>query len=83
MECTSTRLPYHQTGYFTRIVLDYLDQSSPLRDFYEHEVTIKGIEAAIERRKAFPTDRTLLHSELMSQYEILQTSDAVKINIQR
>ena len=83
MECTSTRLPYHQTGYFTRIVLDYLDQSSPLRAFYEHEVTVKGIEAAIERRKAFPTDRTLLHSELMNQYEILQTSDAVKINIQR
>ena len=83
MECTSTRLPYHQTGFFTRIVLDYLDQSSPLRAFYEHEVTVKGIEAAIERRKAFPTDRILLHSELMKQYEILQTSDVVKINIQR
>lgn len=83
MECTSTRLPYHQTGFFSKIVLDYLDQSSPLRAFYEHEVTLEGIGASIERRKAFPTDRALLQSELQKQYDGVQTSEAVQTNISR
>lgn len=83
MDCTATHLPYRQTGYFSKIVLDYLDQASPLREFYEHDVSLKGIEAAIENRKAFNTDRDLLQSELLRQYGDLQTSDAVRNNIQQ
>ena len=83
MDCTSTRLPYRQTGSFSKIVLDYLDQSPSLREFYEHTVSLEGIEAAIERRKSFNTDRKLLQSELVRQYSILETSDAVQSNIDR
>lgn len=82
MDCTSTHLPYRQTGYFSRIVTDYLDQSPLLREFYEHEVNIDGIEAAIEQRKQFPTDRKLLHNELRRQYEFVDTSSEVTNNIE-
>jgi bacillithiol biosynthesis cysteine-adding enzyme BshC len=81
MDCTSTHLPYKQTGYFSSLVLDYLDNTSSLRTFYEHEVNIEGIKAAIEKRKSFPTDRKLLHTELLRQYEGIHTSALVKANI--
>lgn len=81
MDCTSTFLPYAQTGYFSKIVLNYLEQSAPLRGFYEHEVNLEGIKAAIEQRKAFDTDRKLLQSELLRQYEGIETSGKVMDNI--
>jgi bacillithiol biosynthesis cysteine-adding enzyme BshC len=83
MDCTSTQLPYKQTGYFSRIVEDYLDQSPLLRGFYEHEVTLEGIEAAVENRKRFPTNRKLLQSELRRQYAGINTGSRVTENIDR
>ena len=83
MDCTSTHLPYKQTGFFSRIVTDYLDQSPLLREFYEHEVNTEGIEAAMENRKQFPTDRKLLQTELRRQYEGIATSARVTNNIER
>jgi bacillithiol synthase len=83
MDCTSTQLSYQLTGYFSRLVADYLEQSPPLRNFYEHEVTLAGIEAAIEQRKLFPTDRHLLQTELTKQYKSLQTTDKVLDNIRQ
>ncbi|HEY0678413.1 MAG TPA: bacillithiol biosynthesis cysteine-adding enzyme BshC [Chitinophagaceae bacterium] len=83
MNCKSTNLPFRQTGFFSRVVLDYLDQSSSLRGFYEHDVNIEGIKKAIENRKAFPTDRSLLQTELSRQYKDIQSSERVSTNIQR
>src|SRR5215213_3972862 len=83
MDCTSTHLPYKQTGFFSRIVTDYLDQSPLLREFYEHEVNTDGIKAAIENRKQFPTDRKLLQTELCRQYEGIATSARVTNNIEQ
>jgi bacillithiol synthase len=83
MDCTFTSLPYAQTGYFSKIVLNYLEQSSPLREFYEHEVSLQGIEAAIEQRRSFNTDRKLLQAELLRQYQGVDTSEKVAANIQR
>ena len=83
MDCTSTHLPYKQTGFFSRIVVDYLDQSSSLRAFYEHDVNVEGIEAAIEKRKLFSTDRQLLQTELQRQYNGINTTGQVNANIER
>jgi len=56
MDCTSTRLPYRQTGAFTKIVLDYIDQSPALRSFFAYPPTVKGIQKAIEARKQLPAN---------------------------
>ena len=47
MDCTATHLPYSATGCFSKIVTDYLERSSSLRSFYEHDVTLDGVRAAI------------------------------------
>lgn len=83
MDCTSTLVPYQHTGYFSKIVLNYLDQSPLLREFYEHDVNIEGIKAAIGQRKLFPTDRKLLHDELLRQYDGVPVSSRVTANIQQ
>jgi uncharacterized protein YllA (UPF0747 family) len=82
MDCTSTRLPYRQTGAFTKITLDYIDQVSILRPFFSYAPTIPGLQKAIEARKQFPTNREILVQELKKQYEGIDSSDRVKKNIE-
>lgn len=81
MDCTSTRLSYRQTGVFSKIVLDYLDQSKDLSPFFVHPPTTEGIKKAIEARKQFPVKRELLVGELKEQYVGVETHKAVRENI--
>ncbi|MEP6700908.1 MAG: bacillithiol biosynthesis cysteine-adding enzyme BshC [Bacteroidota bacterium] len=82
MDCISTRLPYRQTGAFSKIALDYIDQAAAIKPFFNHPPTIQGIQKTIEERKQFPTNRELLVEELKKQYEGVNTSAKVKKNIE-
>jgi len=82
MNFTATRLAYQHTGYFSKIVVDYLDGASSLRPFYKHPVSWDGAAAAIGARKKFPTDRNLLVNTLRSQYDGIPLSPAVSMNMQ-
>jgi len=82
MDCISTRLPYRQTGAFSKIALDYIDQAAALKPFYLHAPTLQGIQKAIEARKQFSTDRKTLVQELNKQYKGVETSEKVKANIE-
>ncbi len=75
-------LPYASTGYFSKIVTDYLSQSPQLRPFYQHPPTIAGIRQSLEARKAFATPRKLLVEVLNEQYEGLVLPKKVKRNIE-
>lgn len=81
MDCRSTRLSYRQTGVFSKLVQDYVDQSEKLTPFIAHHPTINGIKEAVESRKQFATNRELLVQELRKQYQIVETSEAVQKNI--
>ncbi|MEP6750513.1 MAG: bacillithiol biosynthesis BshC, partial [Bacteroidota bacterium] len=81
MNCTSTRLQYTDTGYFSTIITDYLQKKKEIAPFYKHTTDLNGIKAAIEARKKFGNHRTTLVAELEKQYAVLQTTDAVKQNI--
>lgn len=81
MDCTSTRLPYKKTGYFSSIITDYLDQSVNLQPFYHHPVSTEGIQKAIKARQQFKGNREVLVQHLEEQYKPVETSDAVKQNI--
>lgn len=81
MDCSSTSLPYKETGYFSSIVTDYLDNSVNLQPFYQHPVSMQGIEAAIKIRQQFKGNREVLVKYLEAQYKWLGTSNAVKENI--
>jgi uncharacterized protein YllA (UPF0747 family) len=81
MEFISTRLPYRQTGAFTRIALDYIDHADTLKPFFNHPPTIQGIRRAVDERQSFPTDRTKLVRHLKEQYSTVDAVDAVNRNI--
>jgi len=68
MDRTSTYLPYKQTGYFSKIVLDYLEGDEELLPFYRHAVSVDGVKAAIAERKQYCTNRQLLVARLEEQY---------------
>ena len=76
MNFNSTCLPYRQTAAFSRIVLDYIDQSPALKPFYQHGVSMQGIEAAIKQRDSFATNRQV-SAELIEQYKHINRSAAV------
>ncbi len=83
MNCTSTLVTYQQTGFFSKIVLDYIKGEAPLKPFYQHLVSVEGIKAAIAERKKYPTDRKLLVAELQKQYAGIELSAKQQFNIKQ
>lgn len=81
MDCTATSLPYRQTGYFTSIINDYIEQAPALQTFYEHPVSREGIKASIRQRQSFHTDRATLVQVLQEQYASETAGDRVHDNI--
>src|SRR4030095_14204174 len=82
MDCISTRIPYRQTGYFSKTVVDYIDQDASLKEFFNYPPTIQGIKKAIEDRKQFNYNRDVLVQELKKQYASVTVSDKTKKNIE-
>lgn len=82
MDSTSSFLSYRETGYFSKIILDYIQQEPPTQSFYKHPVSIEGVHASIAERKKFATDRKLLVTVLQKQYASVETSEQVAINIE-
>ncbi len=72
------QLPYRQTGFFSKIILDYIDQAEQLKHFYLHTPDVNGIKEAIAGRKNFTTDRKALLDVLTQQYSIIDASPHVK-----
>lgn len=83
MDCTSQRLPYRQTGYFSKTVLDYLDQTEAIKSFSAHPPSLAGLQQAIAARKKNPvTNRSLLVAHLKKQYADFSPSSLVTQNIE-
>lgn len=81
MNCEPIRLAYSGTGYFSRIVTDYLADAAALQPFYGLRPDKEGIKSAIEARKQFPQQRKVLVEALQEQYQSVQTSATVQQNI--
>jgi bacillithiol biosynthesis cysteine-adding enzyme BshC len=78
---TPTYLPYKDTGFFSRIIIDYLSGNQSIRNLYHHTPDVEGVLAAIEERKKFNTNRELLAAEFGRQYEMVEADAKVKDNI--
>ena len=84
MEWKSTHLTYRQTGYFSRLITDYLDQAENLFPFYSYPPNAQGLRSALAARKAGkPVDRATLVSVLEEQYAGMQDAPKVRENIAR
>ncbi len=75
-------ISFEQTGYFSKIALDYSAKAHLLQPFYTHEVSLEGIKASIAARKKFPQSRAVLVKSFEKQYENVEQIDAVENNIQ-
>ena len=77
-----SHLSYRQTNFFSKIVLDYIDQAEQLSPFFLHTPNAEGVKQAILKRQNFKTDRDLLVSVLKKQYSSTSTSPQVNKNIE-
>ncbi len=82
MNATSTAIAYGETGFYSRMILDYLKGSEELNPFYTHPVSADGIKAAIEARRLYPTDRKLLTDTLQKHYAGQNLTNQQQHNIQ-
>jgi bacillithiol biosynthesis cysteine-adding enzyme BshC len=74
MENISNLIEYSQTGFFSKLVADYVSGNEQLQPFYNYPVNVDGIKAAIKTRQNFATNRQLLVNELTKQYDGLTLS---------
>lgn len=83
MDLLAQRIPYRETRHFSRIVLDYVDQSESLRPFYRHPLSNRGWDKAMEEREAsFPIGlRRTLQTHLEGQYQGRELPELLSANI--
>ncbi len=81
MQSISSCLAYNKTNYFSTIVLDYISGGQELKPFYDHPVSLEGIKAAINERKAANTNRQLLVQAFTEQYKGIAVSEKQQTNI--
>ncbi|MGG9972783.1 bacillithiol biosynthesis cysteine-adding enzyme BshC [Ferruginibacter sp. SUN002] len=81
MNTTASHISYAQTGYFSKMVADYIAADEKLKPFYDHPVSINGVKAAIAERKKYSTDRKLLTTVLTEQYKGITISSKQQSNL--
>lgn len=71
-------IPYPETGYFSQLICDYLQQNEALNSFYNRFPVIDNFKDQIQEKSTFPTThREVLVKELKDQYQILPDTTAV------
>ncbi|WP_231463954.1 bacillithiol biosynthesis cysteine-adding enzyme BshC [Pedobacter sp. Leaf132] len=74
-------ISYQETGSFSKLVLDYINNEEALKAFYSYRPDMDGLSQAISNRK-FLGDRSILVDVLKTQYEHLNPNKSVSKNIE-
>lgn len=79
-----THIPFSKTGYFSKTMIDYLNQEESIRSFYNNFPDIDGFAKQIDEKKnTFSVHpRKVLTEVLKDQYVKFQTSEATFNNIE-
>ncbi len=77
-------ISFHETGYFSQLMCDYLAKSESVTPFYKRFPNLENFKDQIEeKRKSFSSEsRATLVSALKKQYENIEASDLTKQNIE-
>ena len=77
-------ISYQTSGYFSKLMQDYLDQKSDLKQLYNHFPTLENFEKQITEKQANfdNANRIPLVETLKKQYQNIEISDATKQNIE-
>jgi len=76
-------ISYQNSGYFTPMMKDYLNQESGLQSFYNRFPTLENFESQIiEKQQNYPSEnREIVVSVLNKQYENIPITELTKNNI--
>ena len=76
-------IPFKQTGYFSKLIVDYLEEKEGLRSFYNRFPTFENFKDQIKEKKDnFPkSHRNVLVAALKHQYKNTTASELTKSNI--
>lgn len=81
MNCT--HIPFSKTGYFSKTMIDYLNQEETIRPFYNHFPSLEGFAKQLEEKKDFAqAHRKVLVEVLKEQYVKFETSERTFDNIE-
>lgn len=77
-------ISFQESGYFSKIIIDYLNQEPALQDLYNHFPTIENFKLQIEEKQQFfsQDQRIILKNALLDQYKNVDASFATQNNIQ-
>ena len=81
MSKSSKHIPFSSTHVFSKLINDYLEGKGNAMDFVQYAPNVDGYKAAIEGRKKYPINRTLLFDVLTKQYSNLPQEKAVNDQI--
>ena len=76
-------LPFKQTGYFSDLICDYIDNKESLNPFYNRFPKIENFKDQIEEKSAnYPDEnRSILYDALQTQYKGVSISKKTKENL--
>jgi len=75
-------LNYEETGFYSKLIVDYLSQKESIQAFAPPLFTKESVSSIIEnRKKHFIVDRQKLSEILMAQYKNVELSTKTKDNI--
>lgn len=77
-------IPYQQTGYFSKLIIDYLNQKDQLNSLYHRFPTLDSFKSQMEEKQnSFPkTNRLVLVESLQKQYKNIRPSNTTLQNIE-
>lgn len=77
-------ITYQESGYFSNLIIDYLNQKKEIQSLYHHFPTIDNFKNQLEEKsKNFPIEnRVILQRTLLAQNNNLDLSETSKKNIQ-
>jgi len=83
LEQISSTVKFQDTGYFSKIICDYLDQKDSLKRYYNNFPNIEGFKNQIEEKSVSISkeDRKVLYDCLKRQTKHLSLSEATQENL--
>ena len=79
-------IPFRNTNYFSPLICDYLEQSKPLKTFYNRFPTLENFKAQIKEKchseLVSESNRAVLVNTLKNQYKNLEISESTHQNIE-
>lgn len=81
---SKTVLPYAETGYFSKLICDYLAEEHELESFFGRFPKLASFKAQLDEKQASFSDgmRSTLVQQLRDQYHHLATSEVTQQNIE-